>query len=649
MLGVIVTLLFSIGAIGLGGYLTRRWTIDLDPAESIGISGLIGLGALGLLTFFIGLLPDGFGWGLFVVGTASAFGYFKLIPGFKAGAFRFTKPESTNLLFVLAFSVATLFILVSVLAPSDTLDWDTLAYHLAVPKLWLQAGQIQYLSNIHHSNFPSTVESLFVWGLAWGGQSGAKAFSMMFFVLGILSIFGMSRRIFGEKASWWSALAFVSIPVVLWESGTGYIDVPHGLFGGLGIAFIAAFLADSKNRSNLWLGAILLGFAAGTKYTGLQTIAVSVIVLVVGLALKGRLAEGVRNGATVGLVAMAIAGPWYVKNIVYTGNPVYPFFFEKLGGKNWDQRRADIYRNEQQKFGAGQEASRHDPTEVGNAVLGLAYQPGRYVNPQEELGLGTPLGAVGVVILLSGLLWLLSGKLRTFEAGILAAVGTSLLMWFFLSQQSRYIVPLSVPLALLAGGAIARLALGKVLAAVTLLQAAYSFFLIYAQRFQTQIQPALGKVTAEDYQTHSIGFYVPSQVINKVAVKGKVALYDEVFGFLLDVPYMWANPGHSTVIPYDEMKDGASYVKAMKQLGFTHIYVNLSPMVKDPGFVKKWVAAMGFGSNPTPFSAEESKTLAENWQDKWELLIAEAAAEKRIVPVPELQKGGILFEIADKP
>ena len=645
MLGVFVTALFTLGSVGIGRYLLSRWSSEWDPAEKIGVFGLVGLGSLGLLTLFIGLLPDGLHWGLFVVGAMALGGFSQIAQLFKEGGTRFTKPEGTNLLFVLAMGVASLFALVSVLAPSDTLDWDTLAYHLAVPKLWLQTGQIHFIPFIHHSNFPSTVEDLYIWGLTWGGQSGAKAFSLMYLLLGVLAIFGFCRRQYSSTAGWWAALAFATIPVVMWEAGTGYIDVAHGLYGGLGVLFAARYLAKGEDRADLILSGILLGFAAGTKYTGLQTIGVTAVVLAVAGFQKKAATDGIKAACLVGMIAMTIAGPWYVKNIVQTGNPVYPFFFEKLGGKNWDQKRADVYRVEQQKFGAGPEAQRHSPTQLGNAVLGLAYQPGRYVNPQEDLGLGTPLGAVGLVIVATAFLWALSGQLKRFEGAVLATVGISLLMWFFLSQQSRYVVPLSVPLAVLAGGAIALLPIGRLLAVAAVLQAGYSLGLVYLQRFQTQSQPVLGKVSAEEYQAHSVSFYTPSQVINKVAEKGKVALYDEVFGYLLDVPYMWANPPHCTVIPYDSMQTADDYVAELKKEGFTHVYINLSPLVKAREFVPKWIAAMGLGTNPAPFSDVDRKNMMSNWQDKWMVLLADAVAQKKLTPVPELQKGGILFKL----
>ena len=187
MLGVLITLVVCIGAAGWGRVLLFRGNVALDPAAAWGVSALLGLGGYGLLTLGIGLVPGGLpGWGIYVIGVITLIGVAVLVG--ELGSPLLKAPKGTELLAPVVIAIAALFALVSVLAPSDASDWDTLAYHLAVPKLWIQAGRIEFIPSIHHSNFPFTIDLLYVWGLQWGGESGAKAFQLAYLLIGALLI-----------------------------------------------------------------------------------------------------------------------------------------------------------------------------------------------------------------------------------------------------------------------------------------------------------------------------------------------------------------------------------------------------------------------------------------------------------------------------
>ncbi|MBN9500726.1 MAG: hypothetical protein BGO01_05850 [Armatimonadetes bacterium 55-13] len=629
MLGVLISFLATLSAILLGRRLFRETLAGLDPAAHFGLSGLIGLALVGSFTFLCGLFGQ---FMIAVVGVflAGAVAFASDVNFLKDSRWKFKKPEGSDLIFPVVIGLAMLLCLFAVLAPSDSNDWDTLAYHLAVPKLWLQAGKISVIDFIHQSNFPFTVDSLYILGLKWGGAAGAKAFNWFFTGLGAITLFGLGRQRYGQRAGWWAALAFCSAPVVLLETGTGYIDVAHGLYAGLGIV-LACWWLENQDRRLAVLSGIMLGFATGTKYTGLQTIAVVGIVMLIGAVIWKR---DIKWVFLVGLLAILIGAPWYVKNALWKENPVFPFFYSKLGGKDWDQRRADAYTNEQNGFGVGREAppaGKIEPGRLGHSVLGLAYQPGRYINPRQTMGLGDPLGAVGMALMATLTLALFGGLKSIFQKSTMASVLLSLLIWFVLTQQSRYIITLAVPLALLAAELSLRRILGLVVTALIGLQAAYSLGLLHLQRSADQMQVVLGKVTEEEYLTRRLGFYVPSKAINQLGPESKTALYDEVFGYMLDVPYYWANPGHSTLITYDSMQDGRSYADGMRRLGFTHVYMNLGRLVKSDEDVQTILGVMG----GQPFAAKKREEWMNNWEVKFNALIPEAVAagELEIVQV----------------
>jgi hypothetical protein len=651
---MIITLLFVVLVMGAGAFVVDRLGTDWDPALRLGLSGLIGLGVAGYLVL-LGLLPNGLGIAFTGVGLWTAFGAYRWV---KDGAPKFRRPEGIQLIVPVVIGLGSLMSLLGVLVPSDALDWDTLAYHLAVPKIWLHAGQIVPIPYIHHSNFPFGVDNLHLLGLAWGGSPGAKAFQWSFYLLGVLAVFGFVRQSYGAKAGWWSSLAFATIPVALWEAGTAYVDVAHGLYGGIGI-LLAGRWASGRSRGDLVMAGLMLGFAAGSKFTGLQIAFCTGVALVlcdlVSRNSSSDVAQARQGGfygaLVLGGLTLLLAAPWLVKNVAWTGNPVYPFFYSKLGGSGWDQRRADIYQNEQQTFGVGR--VREDPnytsnplsvSRLGHAILGLAYQPGRYVNPAQTQGLGTPLGAVGAVVVFALLAWLASGRMGSAEMVAVSSVVLSLVAWFFLSQQSRYLMPLAVVLAALAGAGVSRLRAGPILAGAICLQAALSFIVMYQLRAVQQLPVALGRISGEDYQLATVPFTEGARKLNEIVpATGKVALFDEVFGYLLDKPYFWANPGHTTLIPYDSMQTGADFANGLKAMGFTHVYASISPIVKDRQFVRRWLAAMGIAEGDA-IPADERSALLANWEGKWQILLAEAVTSGDLRLVEPL-RSGLIFEV----
>ncbi|RYG47643.1 hypothetical protein EON79_06770 [bacterium] len=116
-------------------------------------------------------------------------------------------------------------------------------------------------------------------------------------------------------------------------------------------------------------------------------------------------------------------------------------------------------------------------------------------------------------------------------------------------------------------------------------------------------------------------------VINQEVKNGRVALYDEVFGYVLDVPYYWANPGHTTELGYDRMKSGDDLIAALKAKGITHIYFNLGPDREQAG---RWMEA---AQGVRPYEGADRASLADNPEVAWKLWLAEAAAARRLTVV----------------
>ena len=348
------------------------------------------------------------------------------------------------------------------------------------------------------------------------------------------------------------------------------------------------------------------------------------------------------------LVALLIGAPWYVRNVVDTGNPVYPFFYARFGGRNWDAFQERIYKDQQQTFGAGRPmgadylAHPLEPARLGASVLGTAYAPGRFGDPGPTSGNGFPFASLGAIPVVALLAWLLSGRARRREGVVLAVALVSFGAWFFLSQQARYAFVWCLPLTILAGGAVARLRAGGAIAGAIALQAALSLFVQvrYGDAFADKLRVVLGTEMPEAYQARKIGFYGPAKILNDPATGvRRVALYDEVFGYLLDVPYFWAGPGHTTELGYATMRSGDELIAALKRRGISHVYFALGTAFGgQPDDLVRWLRAAGLAGPPQPYVGLDREGRLRDERSAYKVFLAEAVASGALRPITPTDK-----------
>jgi hypothetical protein len=199
---------------------------------------------------------------------------------------------------------------------------DALQYHFTVPKIILEQGFHPIFSN--SSSFLCGQHHLLIlFGLALGSEKLALGFVFLGGVLTAASLACLASRLASQYIAAGVTLLFLLTPVVFWQmSSSGAPDIY--------MAFLASaaliVLGQSANAGN-WKQALLAGFLvggiAGAKYTG------CVLAAAVALALIIEFRSGVGTLAF-GLGAL-LGGIWpYLRNLVWTGNPVFPFLSGKL-------------------------------------------------------------------------------------------------------------------------------------------------------------------------------------------------------------------------------------------------------------------------------------------------------------------------------
>jgi hypothetical protein len=354
------------------------------------------------------------------------------------GARHSTKNRVWQVISLLAILTA----FVAALAPET--EFDALWYHLGFPKMWLERGYLVDLPTEYVSLYPMTWELLFGVGLALGGAIAAKLLHFVCLPLTGLLTYQLTWR-FVPRASPWLAVAFlVTIPTVIWEASTTYIDLALALHVGLAVYALLRF-TDRHSWQWLVLAAIHLGLALATKHLALFALAIATGGLALYLWLKERnLQKAIVPPFLLGLLSLILPLPWYIRSWLASGNPVFPELFEIFGAPpdRWDaitQRGLDNFLT---RFGSPQMNLLALPWD-------MTIHAARY---------GGSLGAVFLMLL--PVLFLLHRRSRIVPWLIFSVV-IYIGLWAspFSSFQMRFLVPISPLLAVLAAEAYARLAL----------------------------------------------------------------------------------------------------------------------------------------------------------------------------------------------
>jgi 4-amino-4-deoxy-L-arabinose transferase-like glycosyltransferase len=319
-------------------------------------------------------------------------------------------------------------------------DYDGLMYHLPGPRRFLEAGRILLLPDTWQANGPFTVEMLFAVGLAFGSDTFAKLTHLAYAVCLLLATFGFGRRYLGCTKGSIAVALLLGVPIFPFWASMAYVDIAWALYEFLGM--YALFLWRENGQSRwLVLAGLAMGWAMGCKYLalgGLGVLGLWVLWQSRGAGLKRMLLQGLLFG----LPAALVGSPWYIKNWLWSGNPVYPLVF---GGTGWNAERLGLLMAYLRSFGTGQRL-------VDYVLLPWnLYAQNAQFSPA---GIGIEIPGLLVPLALLYPLTHRHGKTN----GLAGMVALRFVAWALSSQQARFLLPLFPALSLLAAAVLGDLA-----------------------------------------------------------------------------------------------------------------------------------------------------------------------------------------------
>ena len=398
---------------------------------------------------------------------------------------------------VTALVAVSIGVLTFVNALSPPWDYDGLMYHLVGPKLFLEAQRVFPHPDNWYVNGPFTVEMLFTVGMSFGDDVFPKLVHYSMGLLFLGATYSIASRWFSQKTALLSVAILLTVPTLPVWASIAYIDLGWSAFEVLGLGALLVWWRE-RGRGWLLLSGTMIGFAAGSKYLGLMAVAVlGGFVLISTWKLGWR--RSFRAGLTFGLTAAIVAAPWYLKNVIWFGNPIFPLVF---GGPGWDVLRLELYSAYLDSFGAGR------------GLIDYLLLPWNVYARHEEFG--TVMNEIDIPSLLFlGLLLVWRWPHQVMRALIFIA-GARFLLWSLGSQQIRFLLPIYPALAIGAGYVIERLESPRTISRrlglffSILLIGLMGVTLFYQFQIATQFNPIpvnIGVESRNDFFSRSVSYY----------------------------------------------------------------------------------------------------------------------------------------------
>lgn len=318
---ILMPLAFFVG-LGLtcwawGEALLRKLGDEEDSEQRWATASALGVGVFAQGLFLLGLLDLYDSWALAAyVALGHAIAATTGIWRSASAVLRRTAPFAAASLPTIAISLY------------PPIGFDATVYHLPYATSFLELGGLAFLPELRFPVFAQLAEVAFVPAVLWVGDVGAQLCQALCLLIGGGVVYRWGRNRGDANVGRLCAALWFGLPLAVWIGAQAYVDVELALFVAAGAAAVDRKHPD-RNRPGL--AGVFLGFAAATKYLGLFFLAAfGVLVL---LKSRDRIGAGIKMSAG----SLAVAGPWYLRLVVLTGNPLFPFYPQIFGESDWSQ------------------------------------------------------------------------------------------------------------------------------------------------------------------------------------------------------------------------------------------------------------------------------------------------------------------------
>ncbi len=453
--------------------------------------------------------------------------------------------------------------------------YDSLLYHLALPKLYLLNGRLIGVPQNLYSGLPAALQMLYGLILSLTDDRLASLWHASTGWAAAAAIYALGKRLVSRSAGIFAAFAVMTMPLTIYTGWACGVDLGAAFFFSAGaLALLRWSSRQEESQSDLIAAGLLLGFSCGTKYNVLPF----ACLLVLLHAWQTRRFGSPWRSTAILAAAMAVAlSPFLVKNIVFFHNPVYPFLRGLFGDPGWICDWASFLS------AAG---SRHPFSEWREILL----QP--WITSTGSWPKGDWPGPVYLILLP----WLFLLRPRRHEArSLLVAAAGCYALWALSTSLVRFLLPASGLLALGAAIALENGSLPRWLRRIGWLAALYAGAFNLQLSFQLgeqigQWQFLEGRISRSDYlktprHTYGLPYYAAADFINReLPPEAKVLVLGESRTYYIERDCLSASvyDRHPFWTEVQQAKDGTDLLERLRRRGVTHLFLNAQLFILRP-------------------------------------------------------------------
>ncbi len=345
---IIVSFFLTLVFLSVGKFFIEKIKIDLSSMEKIAVSFGAGLGLVGYVVFIMGLLHllykplvAALLCVLLILNRRQLWDFISIFRRWFAGA-AYKQWDRFSLFLLCAIFFQLAISLLYDLGP--VIGWDAPAYYLYLPKIYAQNHGIIYLPSHILAGGPQLIEMIYTVSMLLSNGIAAVLMNWWIGVFIMLAAYVFSRKILSRNMALTVVAILCYLPEFNYYFGEGKPTLGTHFFGIICVMMFIAYIAN-KDIKYVLLSAVFGGFAmASSGFSGFVIVTMLAIWVIIALIKRSDTPLYFKHLFIFLVITVLIGGPFYIRNIVLTGNPVFPFCYNLFGGKYWNENLRQFWQ-----------------------------------------------------------------------------------------------------------------------------------------------------------------------------------------------------------------------------------------------------------------------------------------------------------------